>query len=213
MFVSAWGVHAFAPRPKATAELRSSRSWAGILDSSRSASVWPARLGHCARASAEHRLLVERVKEIYELQKNVVIVCGEGIVDEAGGELAPKNQPTRRETCCERRLGIAAATSCTAWVTITSATSPRPTSQGGDLYPQNRPHPAGRPPAPLRPFLRGYWVARRPICFWNDKTTRLDAAVERGKDFIRQRETATFRDRWGLIHARLCTPRFTTRSG
>ena len=32
-------------------------------------------------------LLVERVKEIYDLQKNVVIVCGEGIVDETGTEL------------------------------------------------------------------------------------------------------------------------------
>jgi ATP-dependent phosphofructokinase / diphosphate-dependent phosphofructokinase len=32
-------------------------------------------------------LLVERIKEIYELQKNVVIVCGEGIVDESGQEL------------------------------------------------------------------------------------------------------------------------------
>src|SRR5215813_10201181 len=32
-------------------------------------------------------LLVERVKYLYELQKNVVIVCGEGIVDEQGHEL------------------------------------------------------------------------------------------------------------------------------
>ncbi len=31
--------------------------------------------------------LVERVLEIYEVQKNVVIVCGEGIVDEKGAEL------------------------------------------------------------------------------------------------------------------------------
>jgi 6-phosphofructokinase 1 len=31
--------------------------------------------------------LMERIKEIYELQKNVVIVCGEGIVDDAGQEL------------------------------------------------------------------------------------------------------------------------------
>ena len=30
--------------------------------------------------------LVERVKEIYEFQRNVVIVCGEGIVNEAGEE-------------------------------------------------------------------------------------------------------------------------------
>ena len=31
--------------------------------------------------------LVERVEKLYELQKNVVIVCGEGIVDEDGREL------------------------------------------------------------------------------------------------------------------------------
>jgi 6-phosphofructokinase 1 len=39
----------------------------------------------------EHRIdvdaLVERVKEIYDLQKHVVIVCGEGIIDEQGQEL------------------------------------------------------------------------------------------------------------------------------
>jgi 6-phosphofructokinase len=32
-------------------------------------------------------LVVERVKYLYDLQKNVVIVCGEGIVDETGAEL------------------------------------------------------------------------------------------------------------------------------
>jgi 6-phosphofructokinase 1 len=32
-------------------------------------------------------LLVERVRHLYDLQKNVVIVCGEGIVDENGVEL------------------------------------------------------------------------------------------------------------------------------
>ena len=32
-------------------------------------------------------LLVERVRHLYDLQKNVVIVCGEGIVDEQGVEL------------------------------------------------------------------------------------------------------------------------------
>jgi len=42
----------------------------------------------------EHRLdvgvLMERVWELYELQKNVVIVCGEGIVDQAGQELGAR---------------------------------------------------------------------------------------------------------------------------
>lgn len=36
--------------------------------------------------------LVERVKEVYEIQKNVVIVCGEGIVDESGCELGAKQR-------------------------------------------------------------------------------------------------------------------------
>ena len=46
----------------------------------------------------EHRLnvdvLVERVKEIYELQKHVVIVCGEGVVDEKGDELGAEQRST-----------------------------------------------------------------------------------------------------------------------
>ncbi len=36
--------------------------------------------------------LVERVKNIYDLQKNVVIVCGEGIVDEQGRELGAESK-------------------------------------------------------------------------------------------------------------------------
>ena len=46
----------------------------------------------------EHRLnvdrLVERVTQIYDLQKHVVIVCGEGIIDENGVELGAEHQST-----------------------------------------------------------------------------------------------------------------------
>jgi len=38
--------------------------------------------------------LCERVKHIYDLQKNVVIVCGEGIVDEQGRELGAETKTT-----------------------------------------------------------------------------------------------------------------------
>jgi 6-phosphofructokinase 1 len=38
--------------------------------------------------------LVERVKYLYDLQKNVVIVCGEGIVDEEGRELGAVTKST-----------------------------------------------------------------------------------------------------------------------
>jgi 6-phosphofructokinase len=37
-------------------------------------------------------LLVERIRELYNLQKNVVIVCGEGIVDEKGEELGARQK-------------------------------------------------------------------------------------------------------------------------
>jgi 6-phosphofructokinase 1 len=40
------------------------------------------------------RLLVERVKHLYALQKNVVIVCGEGVVDEEGNELGAASKST-----------------------------------------------------------------------------------------------------------------------
>jgi 6-phosphofructokinase len=39
-------------------------------------------------------LLVERVKYLYDLQKNVVIVCGEGIVDDQGFELGAETKST-----------------------------------------------------------------------------------------------------------------------
>tara|TARA_Y100000758_G_scaffold297297_1_gene257067 strand:- start:189 stop:1553 length:1365 start_codon:yes stop_codon:yes gene_type:complete len=38
--------------------------------------------------------LVERIQDLYDLQKNVVIVCGEGIVDEEGNELGAAQQTT-----------------------------------------------------------------------------------------------------------------------
>jgi 6-phosphofructokinase len=39
-------------------------------------------------------VLVERIRELYSLQKNVVIVCGEGIVDENGEELGARHAST-----------------------------------------------------------------------------------------------------------------------
>ena len=39
-------------------------------------------------------LLVERVKHLYDLQKNVVIVCGEGVVDAHGVELGAESSST-----------------------------------------------------------------------------------------------------------------------
>jgi 6-phosphofructokinase 1 len=40
------------------------------------------------------QLLVERVRHLYDLQKNVVIVCGEGVVDEKGAVLGAESKST-----------------------------------------------------------------------------------------------------------------------
>lgn len=45
-------------------------------------------------APLDSEQLVERVKQIYDLQKNVVIVCGEGIVDEQGRDLGAESRST-----------------------------------------------------------------------------------------------------------------------
>ncbi|MGE3511810.1 MAG: 6-phosphofructokinase [Vicinamibacterales bacterium] len=42
----------------------------------------------------EMRRLVDRVRYLYDLQKNVVIICGEGIVDEGGRELGAESSST-----------------------------------------------------------------------------------------------------------------------
>ncbi len=95
VFVSAQGVE----RLRTTAE---SHRRIGIIE------VMGRHSGYIALGSAygrpdliivpEHpldlELLVERVKEIYDMQKNCVIVCGEGIVDASGNELGAETAST-----------------------------------------------------------------------------------------------------------------------
>jgi 6-phosphofructokinase len=95
VFVSAQGVE----RLRTTAE---SHRRIGIIE------VMGRHSGYIALGSAygrpdliilpEHpldlELLVDRVKEIYDMQKNCVIVCGEGIVDATGRELGAETAST-----------------------------------------------------------------------------------------------------------------------
>jgi 6-phosphofructokinase 1 len=94
-FVSAWGVQ----RIRTTAE---SHRRIAIIE------VMGRNSGYLALAAAygqpdivlvpEHALqidrLVERVVQVYELQKNVVVVCAEGVVDEKGRELGAETVST-----------------------------------------------------------------------------------------------------------------------
>jgi 6-phosphofructokinase 1 len=95
VFVTAWGVE----RIRTTAE---SHRRIAIIE------VMGRHSGYIALGSTygrpdivlvpEHPLdlehLVERVKHIYDLQKNVLIVCGEGVVDEQGRDLGAETKST-----------------------------------------------------------------------------------------------------------------------
>ena len=101
--------------------------------------------------------LVERVKQFYDLQKNVVIVCGEGIVDDQGRELGAETKTT--DPAGNMVLSGAAEALRAKLIQMMgdryfqlyrrSDTAPR-----GHLHPQSRPYPARRAAHPFRPLLR-----------------------------------------------------------
>ena len=103
-------------------------------------------------------LLVERVKHLYDLQKNVVIVCGEGIVDEDGTELGAEStstDPGGNVALSGAAEALRDEDDSAAGRSLLSAVSPRELGQGGDLHQEGRAHAARRPADPVRPVLRG----------------------------------------------------------
>jgi hypothetical protein len=101
--------------------------------------------------------LVERVKHIYDLQKNVVIVCGEGIVDEQGRELGAESKTT--DPAGNIQLTGAAEALRSKLIQMIGDKYFQlyrrgESAQGSDLHAQSRAHPARRAPDSLRPFLR-----------------------------------------------------------
>ena len=103
-------------------------------------------------------LLVERVKHLYELQKNVVIVCGEGIVDEAGEELGDESRidrPGGQRRFERRRRSAAGENYPAARRSVFPAVSPRQRRPGSHLHEESGTHAARGAPDPVRPLLRG----------------------------------------------------------
>ena len=103
-------------------------------------------------------LLVERVRHLYDLQKNVVIVCGEGIVDEQGVELGAESTST--DPAGNVALSGAAEALRAKMIQMLGDQYFQlyrrgEFGPGSDLHQKSRPHAARRPADSLRPVLRG----------------------------------------------------------
>ncbi len=157
--------------------------------------------------------LVERVVEIYELQKNVVIVCAEGVVDEKGEELGAEvasTDPAGNKVLSGaaealrqvliRRLGDDYFTSKRRNESAKAAIFTRKvghTQRGGRPILFDRFYGAQLGGHAVDLLLEGH-VNGVSILQWNRERGFHVAGVDAND----------FRDRWGLIHARQLHPSF-----
>lgn len=155
--------------------------------------------------------LVERVKHLYDLQKNVVIVCGEGIVDEQGRDLGAEKSTTDP-------AGNVILTGAA------DALRNRLVSMIGDRYFQLYRRGQSAKEAVFTRKVGHTQRGGRPILFDRFHAALLGAkAVElllEGRNnavsvlqytaakgfFVEGYDANRFRDRWGLIHARQMHP-------
>ena len=156
-------------------------------------------------------LLVERVKHLYDLQKNVVIVCGEGIVDAHGVELGAESSST--DPAGNLLLsGAAEALRATIIKTL------------GDSYFQRYRRGSSAREAIFTRKVGHTQRGGRPILFdrfyaaqlgssavdllvegRNNAVSVLQYDVTQGFH-VEGYDANRFRDRWGLIHARQMHP-------
>ena len=155
--------------------------------------------------------LAERVKSIYDLQKNVVIVCGEGIVDGQGNELGAES----RSVDPAGNVALSGAA---------EALRAKLIQMLGDKYFQNyrRSRSAseaiftrkvGHTQRGGRPILFDRFYAAelgaKAVAMLNDGRNNAVSILQysAAKGFnVEGYDANRFRDRWGLIHARQMHP-------
>jgi len=214
VFVSAWGVQ----RIRTTAE---SHRRIAIIE------VMGRHSGYLALGAAygqpdlvllpEHPLnvdrLVERVLEIYELQKNVVIICAEGVVDEhhrelgaevdstdpAGNQVLSGAAEALRQILIQR-LGDSYFTSKRRNESARAAIFTRKvghTQRGGRPILFDRFYGAQLGGQAVDLLLEGHVNSVSSLRFNRERGFHVDGI-----------DANDFRDRWGLIHARQAHPSF-----
>ena len=170
----------------------------------------------------EHRLdvdtLVERTREVYDLQKHAVILCGEGVVDEHGRDLGAEHASTdpagnkvlsgaseALRSILMARLGDTYFTSKRRNESARAAIFTRKighTQRGGRPIRFDRFYAAQLGGHAVDLLLEGK-VSAIATLQWN-----------RGQGFHLGHAFANdFRDRWGLVHARLMHPSFYDPKG
>ncbi|WP_439623772.1 6-phosphofructokinase [Gemmata sp.] len=165
----------------------------------------------------EHRLnvdmLVERIKEIYDLQKHCVIVCGEGIVDAKGEELGAELNSTDPSG----NKILSGASEALRSVLIqklgdTYFTSKRRNeSAKAAIFTRKLGHTQrGGRPVLFDRFYAGQ-LGGHAVDMLAEGTMNAVSVLQYTRDrgfHLGQVYANDFRDRWGLIHARTMHPSF-----
>ena len=153
------------------------------------------------------QMVVERVKHLYDLQKNVVIVCGEGIVDEQGVELGAKSDSTdpagnvllsgAAEALRERMIQLLGDGYFQRYRRGNSAREAIFTRKVGHTQRGGRPILFDR----FYAALLGSKAVELLVEGRNNAVSVLQYHAEHGFH-VEGYDANRFRDRWGLIHAR-----------
>jgi ATP-dependent phosphofructokinase / diphosphate-dependent phosphofructokinase len=156
-------------------------------------------------------LLVERVKHLYDLQKNVVIVCGEGIVDEQGRELGAETKSS--DPSGNIVLSGASEALRSKLVQMIGDKYFQLYRRGGSAKEAIFTRKVGHTQRGGRPILfdRFYAAAQGAkavellIEGRNNAVSVLQHSTTKGF-YVEGYDANRFRDRWGLIHARKMHP-------
>src|SRR6185369_10529504 len=157
------------------------------------------------------QLLVERVKHLYDLQKNVVIVCGEGIVDEHGAELGAES--TSMDPAGNVALSGAAEALRTKMIEMLGDRYFQRYRRGGSAREAIFTRKVGHTQRGGRPILFDRFYAAQLgskavdllVEGRNNAVSILQYNSDKGFH-VEGYDANRFRDRWGLIHARFMHP-------
>jgi 6-phosphofructokinase len=158
-------------------------------------------------------LLVERVKHLYDLQKNVVIVCGEGIVDEQGRELGAETKSSdpagnvvlsgASEALRSKLVQMIGDRYFQLYRRGESAKEAIFTRKVGHTQRGGRPILFDR----FYAALQGAKAVELLVEGRNNAVSVLQYSTTKGF-YVEGYDANRFRDRWGLIHARQMHPAF-----